>query len=221
MKSTKSEAIKIIVACAEKYCVELENRSLLFLCLDKNKHLVAHEFFFNGYNFMHLTGVKVSSSQDQMSANLFYEKCLSHKLSPNDFEFAEDGTTILKLQVLPTLMDKRLSASMIGNFDSNRPRLYTDKLAGSVKACMGFIMDGSNGQYVPNTVLQEDIRNYVGSYARVIGVFRKHNQEDGYSEVTYRASNVEWDRICVPPKYECLMNILTGNPVQESCILDI
>lgn len=221
MKPTKSEAIKIIVACAEKYCAELEDRSLLFLCLDKNKHLVAHEFFFNGYNFLHLTGVKDSSCQDQMSAKLFYKKCLSHKLSPDDFEFAEDGTTLLKLQVLPKLMDKRLSASMIGDFNSNKPRLYTDKLAGSVKACIGFIMDGTSGQYVPNTVLQEDIRNYVGSYARVIGVFRKHKQEDGYSEVTYRANHVEWDRIYVPPKYECLMSFLMGNPVQESCILDI
>lgn len=221
MKLTKSEAIKTIVSCAEKYKAELEDRSLLFLCLGKQKHLVAHEFFFNSYNFMHLTGVKDSASQAKVPANLFYEKCLSHKLSPDDFEFAEDGTTILKLEVLPKLMDKRLSASMVGDYDSNRPRLYTDKIAGGVKACMGFIMDGSSGQYVPNTVLQEDIRNYVGSYARVIGVFRKQNQEEGYSEVTYKASSVEWDRIYVPPRYECLFNLLLGKPGQESCILDI
>ncbi len=46
---------------------------------------------------------------------------------------------------------------MVGDFNGCNPKLYTEKLAGGVKACLGFIKT-YRAEYVPNTVLNTDIR---------------------------------------------------------------
>lgn len=53
-------------------------------------------------------------------------------METDDFELSSDGTTQLKLQVLPSLIKSNLSANMIGNPDENRPKLYTEKLIGNI-----------------------------------------------------------------------------------------
>ena len=74
----------------------------------------------------------------------------------NDFEFAKDGTTQLKLEVMPRLISKNLSATMICDYNSRNPKLVTDKLAGSTAACMEFVTTGPADRYVPNTVLKPE-----------------------------------------------------------------
>ena len=54
---------------------------------------------------------------------------------------------MLKLDILPYVMNKSLSAGMIGDYNSANPKLYTEKLIGSVKACVEFV--SSNQRYVP------------------------------------------------------------------------
>ena len=83
----------------------------------------------------------------------FYEKCLGHRLTESDFELSDKGTTELKLDVLPLLISKNLSANMIGDFSSTHPKLYTEKVAGGKKAYIGFIFDTMSQKYVPNTVI--------------------------------------------------------------------
>lgn len=46
---------------------------------------------------------------------------------------------------------------MVGDFNGCNPKLYTEKLAGGVKACLGFIKT-HRAEYVPNTALNTDIR---------------------------------------------------------------
>ena len=41
-----------------------------------------------------------------MNAAHFFELCIDHRLSENDFEFAEDGTTPMKMRVLLYLSSK-------------------------------------------------------------------------------------------------------------------
>ena len=53
----------------------------------------------------------------------------------------------MKLDVLPTVISKNLQAKMIGNYDSIKPRLYTEKVAGSTNACIGFVLDQDMQQY--------------------------------------------------------------------------
>lgn len=224
---TKKDAIRTVVLCANKYKDNLANRSLLFICQDKHGHTSAIEFTFDASNFLHLTGLKLrkrkkynsdqtdventqTSSDDEMlsgeeiSALDFYNKCLNHKLREEDFDFANDGTTEMKLDVLPGLLSRNLSAKMIGDFQSDKPKLQTEKLAGGVSACMGFRKNKPNTRYVPDTVLKDDIKKHTSGQVRVIACYRKMKDESRYSEITYCAKNVEWDLITFPPGYEYL-----------------
>lgn len=118
-----------------------------------------------------------------------------------DFAFAKDGTTPLKLDVLPALISKNLSTTMIGDYNSCNPKLVADKLAGGTAACMGFVPTGPKPRYVPNTILKVDIRNYIRNQARVIAVYRKPASEPQYTEATYFAKKVDWDTVQYPEEY--------------------
>ncbi len=209
-KYTKEQAVSVVISCAEKYSKELENRTLLFVCRDKHKNLTYQQFTFFGRNFLHLTGLKLNSDKNgkRQSASDFYSKCLHRKLSIQDFEFAEDGTTPLKLDVLPFLITGHLSAKMIGNYNSSRPRLYTEKLAGSVKACMGFRTDSSSGTFVPDTVLNEDIRNFASNHVQVIVAFRTEPNSNLFCELTYAAKGVDLSQLNFSEEYSYLSEIV-------------
>ena len=217
-KYTKQDAISIVTNCAQKYHTELDGKTLLFLCQNKHKQLSTFEFSFDGNNFLHLTGLKVSrrifttdvtanqqTSPDVISANEFYQKCLSKKLSPNDFEFADDGTTFLKLDVLPYIISKNLSANTVADYNSRQPKLHTEKLAGSMKACVGFVSDERTGHYVPNTVLKEDIRDISTNSVRVIAIYRKQRTDVRYSELTYKAKKVNWSTVNLPAELDYIV----------------
>ena len=208
MAYTKEDAIRIVVSCAQVFENELANRTLLLILSDKQKRISCVEFAFCGYHYLHLTGLKLlrkdsSANSPDITAAMFYEKCLSHKLSPRDFAFAEDGTTTLKLDVLPYIINKNLSARMVGDYDSLKPRLYTEKLAGGVKGCIGFVAS-QNGAFVPNTILKEDIRNYSRNTLRVLAVLRKETDAEKYAELTYLAKGINLDLIELPHEYDYL-----------------
>lgn len=173
VKYTKQQAISIIVNCAEKYKENLDGYQLLFILSDKHRRVSSLEVYFNSYNFLHLTGIKLN---DNITAIDFYNRCLDHKLNPDIFSFSDDGTTQLKLAVLPQLMVKDLSAKMVGNYDGSNPKLYTEKLVGNIRACMGF-KKTPNQINVPNTVLNVDLRAISNIPLRVIATYRKHNTD--------------------------------------------
>lgn len=156
---TKKEALQIVFSCAASYKENLAGRSLLFVTTDKHKTVRCLEVTFDGSNFLHMTGFKLNKKE--ISANNFFSMCCDKRLSESDFEFAADGTTEMKMRVLPGLVQKHLSAKMVGDYNLSQPKLYTDKLAGSVGACMGFVRNGGKGRFVPNTVLEGDIRSMV------------------------------------------------------------
>lgn len=211
-KYTKEEAAAIVVQCAERYRDELDGRNLLFICQDRHKLIHCIEVAFRGSNYMHLTGLKASRNVEgdttqAMFANDFYNKCLAHKLSLSAFDFAEDGTTHMKLCVLPQIICKNLHARIIGDYNSSKPRLYTEKIVGGVHACMGFVSDAKTSEYIPNTVIQEDIRNLTTNDVRVIAVYRKKICALRYEEITYKAKNVDWSTVVYPEKFRYLRAI--------------
>ena len=105
---------------------------------------------------------------------------------------AADGTTVQKLQVLPKLMTKNLSAKMIGGYKDTAVLLHTEKVVGSISACMGFVYEREIGYYSPNTVLQKDIRDATRNcYARIISIFQKMTSEDQYSTPVYVANGID------------------------------
>lgn len=223
---TKKDAVRIVVDCAQKYEQELAGKKLLLVCSDKHHKISCVELAFYKRNFLHLTGLKLrnryvndkaekSTGQDVISAEDFYAKCLARRLSPEDFDFASDGTTFMKLDVLPFIITKNLSANMLGNYNLSRPTLYTEKLAGSMKACVGFVEDKQTGHFVPNTVLKDNIKTVVTNYVRIIAVFRKDLHDDSYHEVTYVAKGIDPADINYPPEYMYLHNtFLSGRDAQ-------
>ena len=183
---TKKEALSIVFSCAPLYKENLVDRSLLFITTDKHKNVHCLEVTFDIGNFLHMTGFKLR--KPGINARHFFNLCYDKRLTEADFEFSTDGTTEMKMRVLPSLMKKNLSAKMLGDYNMSQPKLYTDKIAGSLSACMGFVRDGGEGRFVPNTVLEGDIRTKVKAADRIIATYRKSRSEEQYSEIVFTDS---------------------------------
>jgi len=200
-KFDKKSALPLILDCARKYALYLAGRNLLFLYLDTDNSVMPFEVCFEKSNFLHLTGLKVS---DDMSPSHFFRKAASARLKETDFNFSDDGTTQLKLEVLPKLMRNNLSANMFGIYGATQPRLFTEKLVGNISAYMGFVLD-DRGVYRPNTVLQGDIRDSVQQFKRIIVTYSKLKTTNKYEQIVYYASkNIDWDNIQFPKDYKYL-----------------
>lgn len=191
----KENAIKIIAACAKDYHTYLENKNLLFLFGSPQKP----EFFeaaFLPRHFLHLTGVEVTDKHFSGSSD-FYEKSLTGQLSPDDFSLASNGTTEMKLLILPQLMKIYRSAKMVSDYSFAKSTLYTEKLAGNVTACLGFVRNDK--YYVPNTALKEDIRDIsIKPQRRILIVLRKPIAQVLYQEIGYIAKGLVPQSISFP-----------------------
>jgi hypothetical protein len=162
------------------------------------------ESAFRRKNFLHLTGVKFKEGR-RVSPNDFYMLALKKRLSINDFELSADGTTEMKLRVLPMILKSQsLAANMAGDYFSRKPVLVTEKLAGGVKGCVGFVFDKSLKCYVPNTVLNEDIRFNIRERQRVILAYKKDIKQKEYKERVYQAKKINWNTIELPEGYKYL-----------------
>ena len=201
-KLSKEYVIKIVIECARMYEKNLMDRTLLFILMDKHKNISSAEVSFCRNNFLHLTGLKIDKRK--MSADQFFSLCVDGRLSARDFQFSEEGTTVLKLQVLPLLLAKNLNANSFGDFGGNGIRLYTEKLAGGIKGCIGFVKAEETSEWVPNTLLNEDIRKLSKNRKQVIATYRKYRTEDGYTEIVYRAKKIEWERVNYPEELKDL-----------------
>ena len=144
----KEEAMRILTSCAKQYSSNLVNRNLLFL-FSADSTVSFIKALFLPKHFLHLTGVELLSPG--MGASDFYRSCLSSQLSPGYLKLARDGTTEMKLSVLPTIMNIQKTAKMVGEYDMTKTRLFTEKIIGTVTACLGFVREGD--YYIPNTVL--------------------------------------------------------------------
>lgn len=144
----------VVFSCAADYKENLVDRSLLFLCQNKHKQTYCLEVTFDISNFQHLTGFKTEKSvpaedsQDggngkaivkKINVAHFFDLCISKRLTEDDFEFASDGTTQLKMKILPSAVKKNLSANMVEDYNGHQPKLYTERIAGNVKGCVGFV----------------------------------------------------------------------------------
>lgn len=163
----KRKAIQIITKAADLYHTNLEDQKILFLygvpsvvrkqLQGKNTKLLSiesYEVAFHRYNFLHLTGVHLNNS-NVASAIHFYEKCLDNRLTEKDFSFAKDGSTGQKLDILENMMRVKRNVTMIGDFTDRGSKLFTEKAAGNVCGCIGFVKDRNTKLNVPNTLLKK------------------------------------------------------------------
>jgi hypothetical protein len=177
----KEDAIGIISRSAKLYKDNLLGKRFLFIS-DESGTIKEYEVNFYKRNFHHLTGTKLNGC----TVNEFYNKAVHNRLKISDFEFAKDGTTPLKLEVLEQLMNINKCAKMIGKYNGPYVCLYTDTVAGTVTGCMGFTAEAESIN-VPNTALNMDIRTATGSaYGNIITIFYRliSNKADKYTNVS-------------------------------------
>ena len=176
---TNEEALSIINACAVEYKKNLSSNNLLFVTTGSNRAL-CFETLFMPHNFKHLTGV-----ESNLSGLDFFDLAVRNRISPSEITLADDGTTDLKLDILPQLMNIHVTARMIGDYDHSRPLLIADKFAGAVTMAMGFVQ--TNGLYMPNTALKKDVRDITihATRRRVTLIFVKHRHDIKYTFLSY------------------------------------
>ncbi|MCD8286910.1 MAG: PBECR4 domain-containing protein [Clostridia bacterium] len=152
--------------------------------------------------------VESTDNKPFMTAERFYSACLSHKLGKDDFVLNDIQTTSMKLDVIESVINKNLSAKMIGTYNNTATLLETDKIVGNYRACIGFVVDTIEGVYVPNTLLNVDARSYVmDDWTTIIAIYRKKITDKKYSEIVYFAKKnkkILWDKIHYSDEYAYL-----------------
>lgn len=192
MKKDKNTILPILIGSAKNYNSNLCNNNVLFLYRHNNT-IGFKEVVFNDYNFLHLTGVNT-----RLPAKLFYNACLEGKLSINDFELKKDGTSILKLSVLPYLSKLILTPTLIGNFNNFGFNLQTDYLIGDTKK---IFLVGFKTKYkydFPNTLLAGDLKHYATQAHKIIAVFVKNKDNKAYFKNTYIHKDTELSKLQIP-----------------------
>ena len=180
---TKQEALRIIHNSAKTYNENLVNKNVLFISLSNGK-VELFETSFLPRNFLHLTGVHT-----KLNSTAFYSMARRDRLSITHIEFASDGTTEKKLDVLKPLMNIQKTARMLGDYDYSQRFLVTDKLAGTVTSAMGF--SKANDYYVPNTSLKTDVRIVSKKpVKRIIVTFIKGFDDKEYNDLMYLAKDI-------------------------------
>ena len=138
---TKKEIIRILSKCIKEYDSNLKNKNGLFVFEDKDKCINKVEVFFGKRNFYHLTGIRlIDKENSECSASQFYNILLKGRISEKNIVIV-NSTIDLKLNVLENLMNIDKNAKMIGDFFNHNLYLKTEKIAGHISACMGFIKD--------------------------------------------------------------------------------
>ena len=202
MSFTKEKAVKILFEAAQEYKKNLLGKNILLLGQNKHKEITTLEVAFQASNFMHLTGCIVDKKK--ISARDFFKRCVDKRLGMADFEIKKDGTTELKLKILISLVQKDLSANMMGIYNNRGPMLLTDRLAGSVKGGLGFTFDRKRGKYVPNTVINADIRTYISNPSRIFAIYIKMQKDEKYNELVYIAKQINWEEVIYPQEISYL-----------------
>ena len=191
----KDTAIRTIVSCAKQYDTNLRNKNLLFLFANNDNSVSYFEALFLRRNYMHLTGIEPVSNN--MRATDFYDICLRGQLSPEHFDLCGDGSSELKLSVLSKIMNIHKTAKMVGDFSMTKSQLFTEKIVGTITACLGFVRE--KDYYLPNTVLREDIRDVtISPQKRILSILTKRINDDEYSEMSYIAKDIIFELLALP-----------------------
>lgn len=207
---TKKEAVRIIIAAAKKYKEMLEGTNYLFIYRDRKSNDIGYfETVFLPRNFQHLTGIEFKDKKGNLRKNAvyFYNKCLDNTITEAEIGFKVDGTTMLKLEALPKLVEFLRFSKMTTIYNGVRPKLALDRLAGTTNYCVGFVQEGN--YFVPSSCLLEDIRNLGENPSQVLAVLSKKadRSEKVYNSIRYAAKGVPLDKLHFPHELEKIISL--------------
>ncbi|CAG7591539.1 hypothetical protein PEPTYR26121_01381 [Peptoniphilus tyrrelliae] len=190
----KEKDLKTIVDCGKKYKANLAGKQLLVISTT-NKIISTTEIEFSLRNYPHLTGVKLGKdpkTNNPITSTQFVNKILRERLQTEDWEYKKDGTTGLKLKILENIVEVHKTARMIGVYSGNRVMLNTNLCLGNIYCYLGVVKTSSctrfgNNVYVPNTAINNDIREEIKEPEKIIAIYRKNKTDKIYQELTYIA----------------------------------
>lgn len=204
------EAAGISIRCAADYQENLENKNYIFIFQNrKNNKIDYFEAIFLPRHFMHLTGLRYTESyrvtlklkEKELGARNFYDECLNKTIREENLQEKNDGTTSLKLDALPQLINFLRMANMTVTYNGGRPYLACDRFAGTTRSALGFIRE-SSGFYGPSSCLNEDIRNLGENPSRILAIFTKNVSEPIYRTIRYVAKKVPLDKLDLPSELQ-------------------
>lgn len=207
---TKKEALRIIIAAAKGYSKMLEGLNYLFIyCNRENNQIEYFEAVFLPRNFQHLTGVEHLDSEGNIQKNsvFFYQKCLNNTITEAEIRFRKDGTTPLKLEALPRLVQFLRFSKMTVLYNGIRPKLAVDRIAGTTNYCLGFVKDGD--YFVPSSCLLEDIRKLGSKPSQILAIMsKKANQSETiYKEIRYVVKGIPLNKLKLSDKLSNLISL--------------
>lgn len=189
------ELISLLVRCQKEYDENLKNKKIMFIIEQKDRTICKEEVYFGKKNFYHLTGIIALDKQNkELSPSNFYYLLSRGRIDEVKIK-RRDDTTDLKLQILPQIMRIDRIANMIGDYSGNNIFLQTEKIAGNVTACIGFVRDGKLDTFVPNMALNIDIRTITNNRSKIIAILKKEIKDNLYKDITYLKSNYEIEDI--------------------------
>lgn len=185
----EKKIVKIVCECAKIYDENLKGKNIMFIFENQiNKKIEYLETEFLANNFRHLTGIKCKNEKTSIE---FYKMCLNNKLSYKDIVQKQNGTTRLKLEILPQLVNIGRNAKLIADYDNSKINLYTEKIIGNIRCCVGFVK--KDKYYLPNTIIKQDVReiSQKQSINKIIAILEKSIKDKQYNCVTYIKKDID------------------------------
>lgn len=195
--------------CAKQYQQRLLNKKLIIIYREKRDNVIRYiEVVFHERNYQHLTGLELIDKNGDVLRNQsmnFYRKCIENKLSVDELRFKPDGTTQLKLEALPVLMDITKITKITGDYNNVRPYLFVDKVIGGVNFCLGLSRD--DNVYVPSSALLEDIKRLTEAPSQVLAILEKDVDADIYSIIKHVAKGLNLSNITLPQEINAMIDL--------------
>ncbi len=209
MKFTKEDARRRVLNCAKQYQQKLLNKKLIVIYRERKDNAIRYiEVAFYERNYQHLTGIELLDEDGNVlhhQALNFYRKCIENKLGINEIQFKADGTSHLKLQALPVLMDVTKITKITGDYNNVRPYLFVNKVMGGVNFCLGLTRE--NTEYVPSSALLEDIKKVTDAPSQVLAIFEKDAKSEVYETVKHVAKGLNLNHIQLPDEIKNMIDL--------------
>jgi hypothetical protein len=209
MKFTKEDARRRVLNCAKLYRQKLLNKKMLIIYRDRVDNKIRYiEVVFYERNYQHLTGLELVDKDGKVLKNQsvnFYRKCIENKLSTEEIQFKKDGTSRLKLEALPVLMDVTKITKITGDYNYSRPYLLVDKIIGGVNFCLG--LSKEDDIYVPSSALLENIKRLTDAPSQVLVILEKELDEALYSTVKHVAKGLNLENIRLPNEINAMIKL--------------
>lgn len=203
------DARRRVLNCAKQYQQRLLNKKIIIIYREKRDNVIRYiEVVFHERNYQHLTGLELIDKNGDVLHNQsmnFYRKCVENKLSVDELRFKLDGTTQLKLEALPVLMDITKITKITGDYNNIRPYLFVDKVIGGVNFCLGLSRD--DNVYVPSSALLEDIKRLTEAPSQVLAILEKDVDADIYSIIKHVAKGLNLSNITLPQEINAMIDL--------------